>query len=67
MASSIVFKNYRTGKVVKTATLNSKAAGRSISYKPNENTGKLEVHTYFDNKIVQRITMPGCSCTYEAR
>lgn len=67
MASSIVFRSYNTGKVIKTVYLNSKAAGMSITYKPNNETGKLEVRTYFDNQIVQRIAMPACSCSYEAR
>ena len=67
MASSIIFRNYNTGKVIKTVRLNNKAVGMSITYRSNYDTGKLEIHSYIDNKIIQRITMPACSCTYEAR
>lgn len=67
MASSIIFRNYNTGKVIKTVHLNNKAVGMSITYRLNYDTGKLEIHSYFDNKIIQRITVPVCICYYEAR
>lgn len=65
MASHIKFTNYYTGEV-KYRKLNAKAAGRSITYGENRNTGYFEVRTYYDNKVVQKIAPPFSSYRFEA-